>query len=269
MTDIVEGQGVPEQVQPQVPEQTEEKPKGKDYQARISELTRFRREAERQTSTLEQENTQLTDQLVALSQKVDDLSRQTPRPEGKPSFDALFSKSDSSPAPAQPQVNSDEFDKRIETAMAKVIEPFARAQREEVESQQLFEQQQLSFNDAAKNLPKVASQDSDEQDLFNELWKAFPALQQTPDGPAAVIQMVRGILAPNSVGASIEEKKVAASTPPPGAPMSRLAELPTNQSKQEALLKDLIAKGKQGQLPRDEAEAYMKLRLMGIQPPKA
>lgn len=240
-----------EEEKPQEPEQKSE-PSG--AQARIAQLTRRFRDAERDKGNLEQENARLSDQLMRLSERVDTLAK-PPEPKRSDPF---------SPPPSAAPENVQDL---VKQAVSEALAPLQEAQKASAQAQELQSAQRVSFHEAAKHLPEVLEAGSETQTLFDQLWQASPALQADPDGPAKVIMMTRGALTDGArSGRKTEKRKQAASPPAPGSPQQRLSDLPDQESAIKQRLDQLRGKDYQdsnGSLrwTQDEMNEYIRLKV--------
>jgi len=224
---------------------------GNRTERRIAQLTAARRQAEG-------DRDQLQGTVSAMAAKIAELESKFSAPAPAPDPFAAASPRQSPNAIGDADINS-----IIEQAVSKAVAPFQKEQ----ERHALFAQQQNSFEEAAEFLPDVRNRDTDAGKLFAQIYDNNPELQKMPNGPALVVNAVSGILGPAPVnGKDLEGRKVAASSPQPGAPRQHLEDADASVAQaSKSLIGKLANQMKEG-ISDDELAAYMGLK-MGVAKP--
>lgn len=225
-----------DQNQDQNQPQDSDKKEGRGLQERIDQITAKRREAERTAENALADKAALETKVAELSAKIDSLSRPaSPDPAPQSAFDRALA-GPKSPAPqGQPDINE-----IVKGAVQEALAPIVEGQRAAEQEASLLREQHAAFQEAATDLPGVKVTGSQEQALFDQIWQSKPALQADPQGPALVIQAVKGILADVDTSPSPQDgKKIAASPPTPSSPRQRIDSLPNQQSTTQAAMDDI------------------------------
>lgn len=225
----------PETPQNETSAEGSQEPRG--VQDRINQLTRQRREAERSAEAAEARASTLESKLEALQAQVESLARPQPaQPAGKDPFADLLGTSGKA---ASVDSSSPPLDNLVKKAVQEALAPLVEQQQAYAQVESLRREQQSSFNEAAHDLPSIKVAGSAEQQLFDQIWSARPELQAIPEGPAMVIQMVKGVLADASAS-GLDARKQAA-TPPAktSVPQQRLSNIPGDQDRTAARVADI------------------------------
>ena len=260
----VEPVGEPQTV-PTVPETPAAPPPDSGIQNRINQLVKQRHEAERASSSLQAENERLSEQVMAMAEKVDALSRRaTDTPRNDPAALSGFAS-----APATQGFETD-FEGSVERAVQKVLGPVADQMNQSQASQVLLSEQTRSFEEAAVDLPNVAVKGSKEMEMFNQIWEGAPEIQAMPQGPAFVIHAVRGLLGDPTnatlADREVEERKIAATSPAPTG-LDRLPSLGASKdAKRQEMIDILAVKAETQGWTEDEFTTYLGLKTGRLQP---
>jgi len=238
-----------------------EEPQGKDrVQARIDQLTRQKHDAERATAAQQQRIDALTQQVSELTNAVTQSRRQT----GEPADDlsSLLGTSRKPKESASPAPSPEDLAGLVQSSVQEALAPLVQEREEAAKAQELFSEQQRSFQEASQFVPEIATQGSQHQQLFDQIWNSNPELQKSPNGPGLVVSAVAGIL-----GESVRESKVqdsrkqAASSSAPVSPMNRLPSLPGKDASPEKAVSALSEKGAESGLNKGELAGLIGLKL--------
>ena len=236
---------------------------------RINQLTKQRHEATRRADTAQEQNTALTDQLIALQGTVQDLTTQLAKP-GQPAVaDPLATLLGTGPKPAkteQAPVVAPPVDiaKQIQDAVKSALAPMFDKQTQDSAANELQIVQRQSFEEAAEMVPDIRVSGSPAQDLFDKMWSGNPELQLSPNGPGIVIAAVAGLLGSGSVRDTTklqDARKQAASSPNPMNALARLSDLPDGKVTKEQAIASLADEGARKGLDKDGMAAYIGLQI--------
>ena len=157
-------------------------------QQRIDSLIKKSSEADARATSLQAENTQLLDQISRLSHQLEEMKVTPPEPAAPKANSSLTG----SGAPAVPDTSR--LDELVQSAVSKALEPILEEGRQRNESRQFATQQQLSFEKAAKDMPGLRNAESQEFQLFEQLFNNRKEFLESSDGPQLAAEVVRGIL---------------------------------------------------------------------------
>ncbi|MBN1459185.1 MAG: hypothetical protein JXA57_06595 [Armatimonadetes bacterium] len=175
---------------------------------RIAQLTQKYRQSENQNSELMARIESLQESLRAQEAKINSVTR-TPT---QPSDDSYAG------AISQGGVDLDSIRRIVQEA----VTPLSQRLDGNDRMTQLKAAQDRSFYEALKELPSLKNQESEEAEIFRELWATSP-LQSHPDGPLHVAFQVKGVLAEDRAYQPEQEARKRAANvvrpgPTPGMP---------------------------------------------------
>ncbi len=239
-------------------------PQQTERQKRIDQLTKKASEAEASTAALAQKNEALTQQLLALSQKIDNMSSAVPQatpPQPGPNTPVdLFGKpqsTENSPRNVNQSVDENTMRRIVQEAM----QPFQQSLEQQAEDAELANQHKVAFTQAVATFPELGKQDSEAWEVFSQIWDNRPDLQKIADGPLFVAEAVRGItMSARTEEAKVDsDKRIASVTRPTD---SGRIPLQSDTTKARDLKNQLVEKGERSGFDNTEMEDYLKLKIM-------
>jgi hypothetical protein len=236
---------------------SQEPEQGKNsVQQRIDVLVKQARSSERENESLRSENAALTDKLTELTTKVEALINQ---PKAEPATETPAKVTAAEP------LTADSIGKLVAEKIGEVLGAHSKKATEE---DMLKTAQQDSFVRASQVVPKLADRNSDEFQLFAQIFNNRPELNTTPDGPELTVEIVKSLMADRrSADRQTDQRKTDASVRSPQSVAANYSKPGDFNQAMEAKQK-LLDKGKTQGFSNDEFEDFIRLSLATSRKPE-